>query len=253
MKTLIINVFINLDFSPHYVDVFVIRRSNSGHRHCCTTKLQSRSYACWYMRPWLFTGCRIHFYTIAQKQWKGTCPNSMTGNGKGPVLPEEFKSAWKLPERSELSHNVSPCTQSEWNPQTHTHAYICKHSNTQSQNLNQQCLKLIPSTHFPLSPLSSQEWKEKCPSHTPAAEESRSEAVAVLLVASSMQVPFPVVTMPTCVRRKLSSEPKETWWGPGIISSSLWSPLNRPMSSSSHKRQEDLSSHQRKALTFYIT
>lgn len=52
-----------------------------------------------------------------------------------------------------------------------------------------------------------------------------------------MQVPFPAVTMPTCVRRKLSCEPKETWWGPGIISSSLWSPLNRPMSSRSHKRR----------------
>lgn len=82
--------------------------------------------------------------------------------------------------------------------------------------------------------------KEKCvPLTPPLVGENRSEAVAVLLVASSMQDPSPTVTMPTCVRRRFSCRPKETWWGPGIISSSLWSPVNRPTSSRSHKGERN--------------
>lgn len=40
MKTLMRNGSINLDFSIDYFYIFVIGRSNSGHRRCCVTELQ---------------------------------------------------------------------------------------------------------------------------------------------------------------------------------------------------------------------
>lgn len=98
---------------------------------------------------------------------------------------------------------------SDWNTKTHSHICIYKHSYTyksNSQNLNKPCLKLILSTlSFVFLGLKLRRaflWPPSCRSH-------------------------PLwVTMPTCVRRR----PEETQWGPGIIRSSLRSPVNGPTS-----------------------
>lgn len=139
---------------------------------------------------------------------------------------------------------MSLCTRSDWNTQTPSHACIYKHSNTpipklkftkfKPAMLKANSIYTLPTLSFVFLGV-----KKMCPSHSPSVEERRSEAAAVLLVASSMQVPSPTVTMPTCVRRRLSCGPNETWWGPGIISSSLWSPMNRPTSSRSHKGERN--------------
>lgn len=58
MKTLMINVSMNLEFSASHFSRFVLGLI------LVTDQPQSCSFS---MRQWLFARCRIHFYTIVQK------------------------------------------------------------------------------------------------------------------------------------------------------------------------------------------
>lgn len=110
-------------------------------------------------------------------------------------------------------------------------------------HVNKKTAVLIANSIYTLPTLFSRKWKKVSLSLLLLTRgESRSEAAAVLF-GGLLQVLSPAVTMPTYVRRSLSCGPKETWWGPVIISTSLWSPVNRPAGSRSHKGQNNGKKH----------
>lgn len=113
-------------------------------------------------------------------------------------------------------------------------------------HVNKKTAVLIANSIYTLPTLFSRKWKKVSLSLLLLTRgESRSEAAAVLF-GGLLQVLSPAVTMPTYVRRSLSCGPKETWWGPVIISTSLWSPVNRPAGSRSHKGQNNGKKHTHK-------
>lgn len=166
-----------------------------------------------------------------------------------------LESSWKSPKRSKLSHNLSRCREAAKVPTyTHTSEWFNSHTakTIKASNANSYSTLFYFFTHNPPSFCSVLSEMNVCLSFLLSRGEIRSCRSPF---GGLLQVSAPAVTMPTSVRRRpIAVAPNGTWWGPAIISSSLWSPVNGAMELEEPHRNgmentQDWSPHQREALS----